>query len=137
MAAPHTEFFDRLSLCDLLSRYYRAIDDKRLELIIIQATFLQEGRIVRPNGSVLKGWQDILDGQSKSFARFRATHHVLTNHVTDIQGDTAKMQANITAVHLWEYDQCDPHALESHFVAGGVLSVFAERTVSSGEQGQA
>ena len=98
MATPHNEFFDRLEICDLLSRYFRAIDDKRLDLTLVKATFLEDGRIVRPNGSALNGWQDILDGQTKSFARFRATHHVITDQVIDIEGDTAKLQANVTAI---------------------------------------
>jgi hypothetical protein len=128
MATTQIEFFDRLEICDLLSRYFRAIDDKRLDLAIVQATFLQDGRMVRPNGSALTGWQDILDGQNKSFARFRATHHVITDHVINIQGDTAKLQANVTAMHLWGYEHLDPNSLDSYFLAGGVLTVLAKRT---------
>jgi hypothetical protein len=123
-----TEFFDRLQISDLLSRYFRAIDDKCLDLAIVKATFTTDGRIVRPNGSALVGWEDILNGQKKSFARFRATHHVTTDYVIDIIGDTAKVRANLTAMHLWSDDECDSNSLQTHFVAGGVLLVLATRT---------
>ncbi|MFN8474666.1 MAG: nuclear transport factor 2 family protein [Anaerolineae bacterium] len=128
MTIPHNEFIDRLEISDLLSRYFRAIDDKGLDLTIVEATFLEDGRVVRPNGSALNGWQEILDGQNTSFARFRATHHVITDHVIDIQGDTAKLQANVTAMHLWGYEHLDPNSLDSHFLAGGVLTALAKRT---------
>ena len=61
MATLHNECFDRLEICDLLNRYFRAIDDKCLDLTMVKATFLQNGRIVCPNGSALNGWQEILD----------------------------------------------------------------------------
>jgi hypothetical protein len=31
-------------------------------------------------------------------------------------------------MHLWRYEHCDPNSLDSHFVAGGVLTVLANRT---------
>jgi hypothetical protein len=63
-----------------------------------------------------------------SFARFRATHHVTSDHVIDITADTAQLRANLTAMHLWADDECDPNLLETHFVAGGVLLALAIRT---------
>jgi hypothetical protein len=120
---------DHLQISGLLSRYFRAVDDKCLDLTIVKATFTTDGRVVRPNGSALIGWDDILNGQTKSFARFRATHHVTTDHVIEITGDTAQMRANLTAMHLWSDAECDPNSLQTHFIAGGVLLVLAKRTV--------
>jgi hypothetical protein len=34
----------------------------------------------------------------------------------------------VTAMHLWKTEASDPHALQSHFVAGGVLHATAIRT---------
>lgn len=31
-------------------------------------------------------------------------------------------------MHLWRFEESDPHALQSHFVAGGVLNGRAVRT---------
>jgi SnoaL-like domain len=122
------ELFDHLQISGLLSRYFRAIDDKCLDLTIVKATFTTDGRVVRPNGSALIGWEDIFNSQKKSFARFRATHHVTTDYVIEITGDTAQVRANLTAMHLWSDDECDPNSLQTHFVAGGVLLVLAKRT---------
>lgn len=123
-----TELADRMQISDLLSRYFAAVDDKCIDMKIVKATFASDGKIVRPNGSALAGWKDIHDGQNKSFARFRATHHVVTDPIIDIEGDKAKLRANITAMHLWNFNESDPNSLESHFVAGGIFSAIAIRT---------
>ena len=124
-----TALDDRLAIMDLISRYFAAVDDKRLtDRAIVDATFAPDGRIVSPNGSALVGSDEILAGQSKSFARFRATHHVTSDYVIDFGEDTARIRANVTAMHLWKTEQSDPHALQSHFVAGGVLRAIAVRT---------
>lgn len=112
----------------MLNRYFGAIDDKRLDLSVLKATFLEDGQIARPDGSALKGWQNILDGQNKSFARFRGTHHVVTNQVVDIDNDIAELRANMTAMHLWKLEDNDPYSLDSHFVAGGVMTGRMKRT---------
>jgi hypothetical protein len=122
------EFIDRAQISDLLSRYFKAIDDKCLDRTTVEATFTADGRIVRPNGAALVGREAILDGQKKSFARFRATHHVTSDHIVDLDGDTARLRANLTAMHLWSDEQRDPNSLQTHFVAGGVFQVRAVRT---------
>jgi hypothetical protein len=120
---------DRLVIMELVSRYFAAIDDKRLtDPAIVDATFAPDGRIVSPNGTALVGRDAIFAGQSKSFARFRGTHHVTSDYVIDFDEDTAQIRANVTAMHLWKTEASDPHALESHFVAGGVLRAGAIRT---------
>ncbi|MGC5245939.1 nuclear transport factor 2 family protein [Gordonia sp. DT219] len=111
----------------LLSAYFAAIDDKRLDTDIVAATFLPDGRIVRPDGVALTGPVEILDEQTRSFARFRATHHMLTDHVVTRSGDTAQVRANMQAMHLWN-DAGNSAELETHFVAGGVLRAGAEFT---------
>jgi SnoaL-like domain len=82
---------------------------------------------MRPNGSAMVGPQAILTGQTEGFARFRATHHVITDHVLDLDGDIASLRANLTAMHLWAYGHTDPGSLESYFLAGGVLRAVAVR----------
>ena len=79
--------------------------------------------MVRPNGAETVGPAAICEGQNESFARFRATQHVMTNHVVDLAGEHARVRANVIATHLWAPGQGDPVALESHFTAGGVITV--------------
>jgi hypothetical protein len=121
--------FDRHQIVELLNRYFAAIDDKRLDDgAIVDATFAPDARLISPDGTELVGPEAIYHGKAASFARFRTTHHVITDHIIDLDGETARLRANITAMHLWAFEECDPHALQSHFVAGGVLSVVTVRT---------
>lgn len=128
MATDGTELADRTQIVDLLSRYFSAVDDKCLCRATVDATFTMDGRLVRPNGTALVGREAIFCGQSESFARFHATHHVITDHVVDLDGDAARLRANLTAMHLWSQSESDPNSLERHFVAGGVLRALAART---------
>jgi hypothetical protein len=113
---------------ELISRYFAAVDDKRLSASVVESTFLADGKIVRPNGAALVGHQEILESQQQSFARFRATHHVVTDHIVDLHDSTAHVRANVTAMHLWRAEETDPNALESYFLAGSVLEAVAART---------
>jgi len=125
------EFHDRLAIAELVSRYFAAIDDNRLtDPETVNATFAPDGRIVSPNRVTTVGRDAIFAAQSTSFARFRGTHHVTSDYLIDIDADTARIRANVTAMHLWKIEASDPHALQSHFVAGGVLHATAVRTGS-------
>ena len=66
-------------------------------------------------------------GAALLFARFRATHHMLTDHVITRSGDTAQVRANMQAMHLWN-DAGNSAELQTHFVAGGVLRAAAVLT---------
>lgn len=125
-----TEIPDRLAIAGLVSRYFAAVDDKRLDLSAVKAAFAGEGRVVRPNGSAMVGPQDILAGQTQSFARFHATHHVTSDYVIEVDGDTAGLRANLTAMHLWGHGEGDPHSIENYFLAGDVIRAGARRTPS-------
>lgn len=123
-----SELADRAEITTLVSRYFSAIDDKRLDRATLASVFTAGGRLTRPNGSSTVGPEAIADQQSESFARFRATHHVSSDHVIDLDGDSAQVRANLIAMHLWADQERDPHTLQTHFLAGGVLHAFVERT---------
>jgi hypothetical protein len=112
----------------LVSRYFAAVDDKRLDADVVAQTFTPEGRIVRPDGVVLFGRDAILSAQSESFARFRATQHMITDLLADRDGDAVRLRANVHAMHLWAEGRHDPRELESYFSAGGVLRAVAVQT---------
>jgi ketosteroid isomerase-like protein len=128
MSTSATEHADRLEAGALLSRYFAAVDDKRLDAETVAATFTPDGRVVRPNGPALVGRDAILTGQNESFARFRMTHHMITDHVAECDGDSVRLRANLQAMHLWADAHRDPHELQTHFVAGGVIQAVAVRT---------
>lgn len=75
----------------------------------------------------MRGPQQILTEQTRSFARFRATHHVITDHAIDLEGDLARVRANMTAMHLWLPTEGDPHAPKTYFLAGSILHAMACR----------
>lgn len=127
MERPEEDQLSKAQIVELMNRYFAAVDDKCLDLAVAESTFAPDAKVVRPNGAELVGPAAICEGQNESFARFRATQHVLTNHVVDLAGEHARVRANVIAVHLWAVGQGDPNALESHFTAGGVLSVEATR----------
>jgi hypothetical protein len=128
MTPGESELADHAGIRNLVVRYFAAVDDKRLDQATVEATFTGDGRLVRPNGGALVGIDAIAIGHSQSFARFKATHHVSSDYVIDLDGNTAKLRANLTAMHLWEDEERDPNTLETYFLAGGVLHAGAERT---------
>jgi hypothetical protein len=117
-------YFEKTQISDLLIRYFSAIDDKRLDLSIIETTFTNDVRILRPNGSVLVGHKNILDSQKTSFERFKATHHVTTDYIIDVNEKIATIRTNLTAMHLWADDDNNPSLNNKHFLAGAI--VFAK-----------
>ena len=119
------DILNRACVSDLLTKYFRAIDDKCLELTIIEATFTNDARIIRPNGSATIGHSNIFDGHTKSFNRFKATHHVITDYIIDITGSKATLRANLTAMHLWADNDSNTSLNSKHFLAGGVLTAKA------------
>ncbi|MFI2472766.1 nuclear transport factor 2 family protein [Nocardia xishanensis] len=122
------ESADRAEISALLSRYYRAVDDKRVDRALVEATFAVDGRWVSPTGVARVGHEAIAAQQIDAIALFRATHHTTTDHLIEFEGDTARLQANVTAMHLWTPGTGDAAALESHFLAGGVFEGHAVRT---------
>jgi SnoaL-like protein len=119
------EIIERTEITDLLIRYFAAVDDKCIDMKIVKATFTPDAKIIRPDGSAIAGQENILDGHIKSFARFKATHHVITNFIVDINNDMADLRSNIIANHLWADSEDHPSLNNKNFLADGVLSAKA------------
>jgi hypothetical protein len=127
MERPEEDQSPKAQIVEVINRYFAAVDDKCLDFALAESTFAPEGKMVRPNGAEMVGPAAICEGQNESFARFRATQHVMTNYVVDLVGEHARVRANVIATHLWAPGQGDPIALESHFTAGGVITVEVVR----------
>ncbi|MFZ5966462.1 MAG: nuclear transport factor 2 family protein [Bacillota bacterium] len=117
-----------MQISDLLSRFCSIVDDKCISVAAVAATFTPDGRFISPNGAAVIGPETIAAEKAKSFSLFRATHHVTSDHIIDLEGDTARLRANMTAMHLWSDEESDPRSLQTHFVAGGVFEAAAVRT---------
>jgi hypothetical protein len=119
------EIIERMQIADLLTRYFAAVDDKCLDLDIVKATFTSDAKLIRPDGSEMIGQENILDSHTKSFARFKATHHVITNFIVDINYNIATLRSNIIANHMWTDNEDNPSLNNKHFSADGVFSAKA------------
>lgn len=115
------EIIEKTQIGTLLTRYFAAIDDKQLDRNIVELTFTSDAKIMRPNGSATIGHEQIFDGHGKSFARFRATHHVITDFLIDLDSQNGILRANLTAMHLWGDNKENTSLNNKHFLAGGVL----------------
>jgi SnoaL-like domain len=115
------EIIEKMQIADLLTRYFAAVDDKRIDIQIVKATFTSDAKIIRPDGTAIVGRENILDGHTKSFARFKATHHVITNFVVDIHNDMATLRSNLIANHMWADNEDNPSLNNKHFLADGVF----------------
>ena len=116
---------EKTQITDLLIRYFAAIDDKCLDIQIVKATFSNDAKIIRPDGSEMTGHENILEGHIKSFARFKATHHVITNFIVDINDNKATLRSNVIANHLWADNNNTSSLNNKYFLADGVFSAKA------------
>ena len=118
---------ERTQIADLLVKYFAAVDDKHLNMDIAEATFADDAKIIRPDGSEMTGRKNILEGHIKSFARFKATHHVITNFIIDIKNNTATLRSNVIANHMWADNEDNPSLNNKYFLADGVFSAGVKK----------
>jgi hypothetical protein len=119
------DIIERAQITDLLIRYFAAVDDKCIDIKIVKDTFTIDAKIIRPDGTAIVGQENILESHTKSFARFKATHHVITNFIINITKDMAALRSNIIANHVWADNENDPSLNNKYFLADGVLSAKA------------
>jgi uncharacterized protein (TIGR02246 family) len=116
-------FLDSERIKQAVNRYYRALDEKDFGESRLQELFTPDARLTRPHGTFLVGPKNIGDSQSKSFARFRNTQHILTGHDVEIDGDAATVRANLIAIHVWkDSPPAERDILKSSFIAGGIVT---------------
>jgi len=119
------DIIEKTEIADLLVRYFAAIDDKCIDMKIVKETFTIDAKIIRPDGTAIVGQENILESHLKSFARFKATHHVITNFIVNINNDMAALRSNIIANHIWADNENDPSLNNKNFLADGVFSAHA------------
>jgi len=125
-----TAWVDKLALTELVTKYFQLVDDKDFAVEKLQSIFTDDGSVTRPNDAVIAGQAEIAESNSKSFARFRATQHLPSGFVIELDGDQAAVRVNVMAMHLWADGFGDPNALDKHFVGGVVIQATARRTAS-------
>jgi hypothetical protein len=93
---------DRADLIELLGRYADIADLKEFTtlpgLVFTDPVTLDFSSLagIPPMSMPLNDYVDILTG---SFTPYAATHHVITGHVVDLDGDHATIHAHVRAEH--------------------------------------
>lgn len=118
---------EKKQISDLLTRYFAAIDDKQLDEKIAEAIFSIDAKIVRPDDVVIIGSENIFNAHKKSFDKFKATHHLFSNFLIDINNDRATLRANLIANHIWKGKKDNPSLDGKYFLANGVFYAKAKK----------
>ncbi|WP_205215135.1 nuclear transport factor 2 family protein [Amycolatopsis albispora] len=111
---------DHLELVELMGRYADLADLKQFSelagrVYTDEVTLDFESVTGMPPMAVPVGqYTEILRG---AFAPFQATHHVISGHVIDVDGDTAKIHAHVRAEH-WLPDQATGDGRNRWLVVG-------------------
>ncbi|MFI5908238.1 nuclear transport factor 2 family protein [Dactylosporangium sp. NPDC051541] len=98
---------DRAELIELLGHYADIADRKRFDelpgRVFTDPLTLDFGSVadIPPMTTPLDGYVEVLRA---SFAHYVATHHVVTGHVVELDGDRATIHAHVRAEH-WVPDE--------------------------------
>lgn len=104
---------DRAEIIELFGRYADIADRKDFDELprLVHTDPLtvdfQSVAAIPPTETSLADYVEILRG---SFAPFVATHHVITGHVIDVDGDHATAHAHVRAEHWVPDDRAAPGA---------------------------
>lgn len=113
------------AITDVFHRYFAALDQKQFDVTTMRQIFADDATIVRPNGAVTTGPQEIGDSHSHSLGRFRVTQHLTSSLIISLNDDTsAELRSNLVAMHLWAEGHGDPNVdpNDNYFLAGGVVT---------------
>ena len=118
------ELLDRADVSAVLHRYCQAIDTK--DWALLESCFTEDleadfrsfaGR------EVVKGRETWVAAIRSTIAGLDATQHLTGNHAHVIDGDRAKLRADIQAVHTFQNDRGDPE-----YTIGGWYDIDLTRT---------
>jgi hypothetical protein len=120
---------DRADLLELFGRYADIADLKEYDelpgLVFTDPLTLDFSSVVDTPPMTVP-LADYLDVLRASFAGFAATHHAITGHVVDIDGDSAKLHAHVRADH-WLPDELADGG-PNHWLVVGFYDNEAVRT---------
>lgn len=112
-------FADRVAISDLLLDFARCLDERDWEGYA--SNFAEDGVLELPWKRVRQA--ELAGYVSANLSRYQGTLHYSTNHVIEIEGDTARSRSYLLAVHL--LDGSDP---SRHADAGGWYDCEYRRT---------
>jgi len=116
-----TELINKSEIASVVNSYFRALDEKHFDAKHFASIFTPQATVTRPNGASLIGPEEISASHEKSFTRFEGSQHFVAGHDIVLDGSTAKVRANLIAMHLWQGSNADANTPDNFFVAGGVI----------------
>ncbi|WP_394618060.1 nuclear transport factor 2 family protein [Lentzea sp. JNUCC 0626] len=98
---------DRAEIIELISNY-ATVSDRREFTTLPARTFTDEVTVdfssVTGAPAMTVPLSAYVESLSGAFSAFKATHHAITGHVVELDGDTAKVRAHVRAEH-WFPDE--------------------------------
>ena len=119
-----------LEIQQVLNRYFRALDERTLEIGQLERLFTQDARVIRPNGAALVGPATIAQSHRERMARFSSTQHLLSGQDVAIDGENYEPTLNNNPLvkeftpnrdhtEIILQEDADPQSLLRQLVAGG------------------
>ncbi|UQX03455.1 nuclear transport factor 2 family protein [Streptomyces sp. RerS4] len=104
---------DRIEIAGVCDRYLRHLDKDRDNDDWLDAVFTADVHLTFPIGE-FTGRDGLVAFQKMARETFERTHHIASNYDIRLDGDRARVQAHLTAVHV-------PHRENpgEHFTVGG------------------
>ena len=82
-----------VAITEVINRYFAALDQKQFDVTVLGEIFTDDAKIVRPNGAVTKGPNEIGASHSRSLSRFQATQHLTSGFIITLKGDTPSSES--------------------------------------------
>ncbi|MCZ7530182.1 MAG: nuclear transport factor 2 family protein [Acidimicrobiia bacterium] len=111
------QFRDRIEIADVLLRYGSSLDERDWDRL--ETCFIPEATGILAGGPRLAGYESIVEAIRVALEPYESTHHVITNAEAELDGDSARLRANLIATHILE---------QGRFVVGGVYREELVRT---------
>lgn len=112
------EMVDRMAAAEVILRYGSSLDER--DWARLSTCFVPEVTSVLAGGPLMTGYAGLEEAVRVALGVYEATHHHIAGVEVDLDGDTARLRANLIATHL----QDGPP-----FVVGGVYREELVRTV--------
>ena len=106
---------DRHAAAEVMIRYGSSLDERDWQRL--STCFLPEVTSLLAGGPAMTSYVELEEAVRFALGNYQATHHHIAGVEVDIEGDTARLRANLIATHIQEGPS---------FVVGGV---YRERLV--------
>lgn len=109
-----------IAVLELLSHLLAAVDSDRLDEV-----FSADVLVRLPGSDPFRGLKRLQTKAAADLSRYGPSQHLILNPLIEVEGDTARIRANLVARHLWSRDPAGPY-----WELGGFYELGARRTAA-------